>query len=111
MKKKKTKLFEDLDSFNKFNKNQNQNHNHKNKSKSKNEKTMSDFRSPSNNGRIKKNSYLVNINLSGTTNNSKAKIKYKDVSMKPSNIMNKLKNMEVNNKLKEQKGVHRKTLK
>ena len=109
--KKKTKLFEDLDSFNKFNKNQNQNHNHKNKSKSKNEKTMSDFRSPSNNGRIKKNSYLVNINLSGTTNNSKAKIKYKDVSMKPSNIMNKLKNMEVNNKLKEQKGVHRKTLK
>ena len=106
--RKKTKLFEDLDSFNKFNKNKNQ----KSKNKLKSEKTMSDFHSPSSkNGKIKKNSFSTNINLSGAGNSSKTKIKYKDISMKPSNIMNKLKNIENNNKLKEQKGVHRKVVK
>ena len=94
-----------MDSFNKSLK---KNKNKKNKGKLKNEKTMSDLGSPINNGKINKNSVSMKINLS---NNSKAKIKNKDISMKPYNIMNKLKNIEVNNKKKDQKGIRKKMLK
>ena len=103
--KKKIKEKDDLDSFNKSLK---KNKNKKNKGKLKNEKTMSDLGSPINNGKINKNSVSMKINLS---NNSKAKIKNKDISMKPYNIMNKLKNIEVNNKKKDQKGIRKKMLK